>query len=430
MRITRLEASNIKRLVAVDVTPTGRLTVVGGKNRQGKSSVLDAIVYALAGKRQIPDKPLREGETEGKVTLHLDGDESRGLPPMIVERFFDEDGTTRLEIREDNSFGAQAPSPQAILDGLWSRSGFDPLHFLRLKPREQVDAIRKIIPGLDFEELDKDRKAIYDQRTTVNTESKALHTRAEGITISPDTPESEISVRELAEELRRRNAANQAKEALAQRKSELMRQVDGLTKESNAIRLQIEELRDTQAKKEAQAISLMDQVEAASKEAAVMPTFDTDEIVVQMEKAEELNELRRTALRKAELLAAAKTLDDQSKQLTDDIAAIDKRKADAISSAELPVPGLGFSADGLMLNGLPFEQASSAEQLEVAVAMALSGNPPLRVVLVHDGSLMDDETLARMAEVAERYDAQVWIERVSEGPECTVVIEEGVVKKL
>lgn len=134
-RIIRLQVENVKRIKAVDISPPASGTlVIGGANGAGKSSVLDAIMYALGGGRGIPDQPLRVGEKQGFVKVDL-GD-------LIVDRRFTEKGTTLVITSKD---GYEAPTPQKILDDLFSRFTFDPLAFSRDKPKDQLAVLRSLV---------------------------------------------------------------------------------------------------------------------------------------------------------------------------------------------------------------------------------------------------------------------------------------------
>ena len=114
--------------------------------------------------------------------------------------------------------------------------------------------------------------------------------------------------------------------------------------------------------------------------------------------------------------------------MTKQIADLDAKKKDALASAEFPVDGLGFNEHGVTFQDVPFEQASSAEQIRVSIAMAISGNPKLRVMRIMDGSLLDDENLGMIAASAAEHDMQVWVERVGTGAEIGVIIEDGAVQ--
>ena len=60
VKITQFEAENVKRIKALTLTPAENgLTVIGGRNNQGKTSSLDAIVWPWAGSATGP--PRRPG---------------------------------------------------------------------------------------------------------------------------------------------------------------------------------------------------------------------------------------------------------------------------------------------------------------------------------------------------------------------------------
>jgi hypothetical protein len=145
MKILSLQAENIKRLRAVEISPDGNLVEITGENGQGKTSVLDAIWWALAGSKPIQAAPIRKGAESGHITLNLG--------EMVVRRSFRlKDGgeyTTSLSV--ESADGARYQKPQDILNGLLDSLTFDPLHFARMQAREQFDALRKFVPGFDFE---------------------------------------------------------------------------------------------------------------------------------------------------------------------------------------------------------------------------------------------------------------------------------------
>ena len=398
MKIVRLAAENVKRLCAVEIKPDGSLVVIGGKNGAGKTSVLDSIMYALAGTKSIPSKPIRTGAKAGQIVVELDGD-----PPMTVTRKLTAAGGS-LEIKTADGF--KAPSPQKILDELCGKVAFDPLAFTRMKPRDQIGELRALV-GLDFSAVDTERKQLYDERTIANRQAKTLE--AQTVPVVPlDTPDEEVSVSDLVNKLVIAQDDNTTTELHQQNVTS--RQTD------------LDRLQATLTKAE----TMLAQAEA--KLAERPPIVDTAAIEQEIAAAEKTNEAVRAKQERKRLVGEYAAFSETSAALTDRIDQIDANKAAQLAGAEWPVPGLGFDEDGVTLNGLPFEQASSAEQLRVSVAMGLAVNPTLRVLLIRDGSLLDDEGLRMVAELAAERDGQVWIERVGEGAECSVVIEDGHVK--
>jgi DNA repair exonuclease SbcCD ATPase subunit len=416
MQITQLSVENVKRIQAVQITPDGNLVVIGGKNGAGKSSLLDAIMYALAGGRSIPSQPLRKGESRGKVEITLD--DAEGMPLTVV-RTFTAKGATQLTIKTGGGYAA--PTPQAILDELCGRLAFDPLAFTRQQPKQQADTLRRAV-GLDFTEQDKKRKQLYDERTTVNRETRNLSGQLDGMSLYGDVPAAEISITDLTAQLTERTDAarrNRAKQT-ALEAAELA--ADGQSK-------RVEDLATELAEAEAHLKELAVIVDRERKAAEDLEDEDTDDLREQIAGAEVVNAKVRSNRTRAEICDALDAKEADSKKLTAAIDQIDSAKQVALSEAAWPVEGLGFDADGVTLDGLPFEQASQAERLRVSVAMGVAMNPKLRIQLIRDASLLDEQSLAQLAELAEMHNTQLWLERVGDGEECAVIIEDGTVRK-
>ncbi len=417
MRILKLESENIKRLQAVEITPQGDVVQICGQNAQGKSSVLDSIAYALGGKRAVCDMPVRNGQDKARVVCELE--------ELIVSRTFTTAGGGSLVVSKRD--GSRLTSPQAILDKLTNNLTFDPLAFTKMDTKHQLDTLKGLV-GLDFTEQDQRRQALYDERTQINRDVKKLKANLEATPVHSDVPEKEISVSDLMQELRKRQEYNQANrqkreelQALDTRiekgegiEADLVRQIEEIQAKLDGTRTKLKELRQYRH-------SLGNEVQALT---------DSDEQAV-MDKisgAEKINSQVQSNRERKKLASELQDLESRSGSLTEQMQAIDDAKAQALQDASFPVPGLSFNETGVLLNGIPFSQASQAEQLRVSVAMGFSMNPELKVLLVRDGSLLDDSNLKLLAELAANHDGQVWLERVGEGDECAVIIEDGKVR--
>jgi len=172
-----LKAENIKKLVAVEITPSGSVIRITGKNASGKTSVLDSIFWALGGMKGIQAQPIRKGQTRAKVEIDLG--------EMTVKRIFNEGGTTSLTI--ENKDGLSFKSPQTMLDGLLGKLSFDPLAFMNLEPRKQFETLRQLT-GVDFSKLDGLRQRTYDERAATNRDVKRLEVQVEGMNVQADAP--------------------------------------------------------------------------------------------------------------------------------------------------------------------------------------------------------------------------------------------------
>src|SRR3984957_8598889 len=213
MKIVRFQAENVKKLRCVEINPDGSLVVIGGKNGNGKTSVLDSITMALAGKGAIPSKPVRDGEKEATIEIEMDDD-------FIIKRTIKPDGESKVEVRTKE--GAKYGSPQALLDGFAARFTFDPLAFKLMKPRDQVDLLKSVL-NLDFTNLDAERGETFDDRTVVNRQIRDAAGALAGMPKHDGVPEVEVSANEINAEIKRAQDCVRERERTA---AEIQKTVD------------------------------------------------------------------------------------------------------------------------------------------------------------------------------------------------------------
>jgi hypothetical protein len=426
LRIVKLEAANVKRLVAVEIKPDGSLVVVGGKNGAGKTSVLDSIAYALGGREALCDEPLRQGAKKGHVTVDLG--------EFTVRRTFTPEGggTLTVESRE----GAVFRSPQAMLDRLLGRLSFDPLAFARMEPKQQRETLRQLV-GLDFAALDAARAKHFEERTAINRDARMRESRLVAMPEHAGVPAEPIAMADLVAELDAAAVTERAASDAEMRAKAIFRDVETETAavasaEATVARLQRDldaarqKAADAKATEEAMRTKAVQAHDLAGQARAAV--IDPAPIRQRIADAEGTNAKARANAERARVAAELEEARARAGALTALIDALDADKAMQLAEAKFPVEGLAFDEGGVRLNGVPFSQASAAEQLRVSVAMGLAMNPRLRVLLIRDGSLLDDDSLALVAAMAAESDAQVWMERVGDGAECSVVIEDGAVR--
>lgn len=415
-KIIKLQAEHVKRLRVVEIKPDGNVIVIGGRNGQGKSSVLDAIEYALGGDPDDP-MPVHRGEAKAKVVVDL-GD-------LVVQRTFTAEGGTSLVVR--NKDGQKQNTPQAILDSLTGRLSFDPLEFARQKPDKQAETLRALV-GLDFAAHDKSRDAIFSKRTEVNREVKQYEARMVKMPQHGDAPAAEQSAAAILGQQRdasnknvdngkvrhaavsKRGAATSAMAAVAETERRLA-----------ALQADLERQREAAKNLDASAT-------AAEQAIASLKDEDLSVFEKQLVDVELGNQKFRDNAQRAEVVRQFKNKTAEAETLTSELEALDSKKRQLTTEARYPVDGLLFdTAGGVTLGGIPFQQCSSAEQLRVSVAIGIALNPKLRVLLIRDGSLLDEDSLKLLSELAAKADAQVWLERVGTDAATSVVIEDGAV---
>ncbi len=412
MKILRLEAENFKRLKAVDITPKGNLVQITGRNANGKTSVLDAIWAAVGGAAHLQVQPIRKGATKARIKLDLG--------EIVVTRQITPKGST---LTVENAEGLAYKSPQRMLDDLVGALSFDPLAFTRMKPREQFDQLRQIAQvDLDVEKVDSLNKRDFEQRTLVNRDLKTAQAQLEAL----PAPGPEVQAVDLAALVERQQGllAEQNRIQLAQQ------QRAGKERQAAGLRQELEQIRQTFTQKKAQLATLEEDLTNLFEELPPEALAEEVKAVAQdIRTAQQTNEAsaeaRRHEARRKELWEQVRDLETQAGALTESMEARSQAKMEAISRAKMPVPGLSLGEGRVIFNGVPFEQASSAEQLRVSVAVAIASNPKLRVIRIQDGSLLDDTSMQLLADMARENDMQVWIERVDASGQVGIVIEDG-----
>lgn len=417
-RIVRLTAENIKRLKAVSVTPSGAVVRIGGRNAQGKTSLMDCIAYALLGAGAAPAEPVRRGEKRAQIILETD--------ELTVTRKFTASGNTTLEVT--NKEGLRYNGPQGVLDKLTATLAFDPLSFCRADKRTQFRQLQELL-GIDTASIDARRKEVFERRTAKNREVKAMESVVNSL---PATGPARVEIRDLLDELTRAERANAAVDDLER---EVLETESALSQRRTALseaELELVRLKSLVARQEELILDRRQQVESARSGMAAAEgrlgtasKVDTAPIKERISEVERTNEAARKVEERRKKAADLTVLEDEAQMMTDHLKQLDEERAGLLARARMPVPGIGFEAEGVTLNGLPLEQASAAEQLKLGVAVACAMNPHMRVMLVRDGSLLDDDSMAMLEAMAEKHDAQIWVERVGDDGKCTVVIEDG-----
>jgi len=465
MKIISLQAENIKRLVAVEIRPDGNLVEITGRNGQGKTSVLDSLWWALVGTSSIQGAPIRKGETEARIRLDLG--------EIIVTRNFRRraaDGEVTTGLKVEGSNGASFKSPQGVLDALLGELSFDPLAFARMKPKDQFNALRKFVPGIDFDGIANLNRGDFERRADYNRFAKQERAAAAALIVPPGTPEEEIDEQALIDEISRAGEHNgdielrkerraQAREKITRLRNSVAGADEALNQFAAAraaardatiarIREQIRQLEQQAEEAAASCVADIDGQVTDAKRVTEECTREADDLQAKLDGAEPLPDpidvaalrarieearttngaVKRLQQRKAHEVRAGNA-EKQAEALTQEIDARNAAKQQAIASAAMPVTGIGFGEDQVLLNGVPFDQGSDAEQLQASVRIAAAMNPKLRVIRIRDGSLLDDEAMKNLAGFASEQDMQIWVERVDSSGTVGFVIEDGHVRK-
>lgn len=410
VKIMALEAENVKRIKAVALTPspTG-LTIVGGNNNQGKTSVLDALAWALGGDRFRPDAAQRDGAV---APAHLKVKLSNGV---VVER---KGKNSTLTVTDPTG----RRSGQQLLNAFIEPLALDLPRFMEASDKEKADILLRIIGiGTELHTRDLEIKALYDKRTFTGQLAAQKKHFAEELISYPDAPEEPVSASDLIrqqQEILARNGENQR----------LRQNLAGLEEKARVLADRRTQLEQTLALLVKEQTEVNESLYTARKSAENLQDESTAELEASIRDIEEINQKVRANLEKSRAEDEAARYASDYDKLTE---AITRKRADRmalLNGADLPLPELSVEDGALTYKGKHWRDMSGSDQLRVAAAIVRRLNPDCGFVLLDKLEQMDMTTLQEFSAWLEAEHLQAIATRVSTGSECQIIIEDGMVK--
>ena len=410
IKINQLEIENVKRIKAVKIEPkeTG-LTIIGGNNNQGKTSVLDAIAWALGGEKYKPSQAVREGSVV-PPNLHLVM--SNGL---VVER---KGKNSTLKVTDPN--GKKAG--QQLLNEFIEQLALDLPKFMNASGKEKADVLLQIIGvGPQLIELDQKEKELDQERLYVGRTADQKAKFAKEMTYYDDVPKELISPSELnrqQQEILARNGENERKRTAAV----------ALNAERNRLAKKVNALKEELERYQAQLIKVDHDMNIAYKTAEELHDESTAELEASIANIDEINRKIRANLDKEKAEDDAREYLANYEKLTGQIENIRQKRTALLDAAELPLAGLSVKDGELIYNGQKWDNMSGSDQLKVSTAIVRKLNPNCGFVLLDKLEQMDMQTLEAFGQWLEGEGLQAIATRVSTGDECSIIIEDGYIK--
>ena len=418
VKINTLELENVKRIRAVHLEPTENgLTVIGGKNGQGKTSVLDSIAWALGGNKFRPAAAQR---SESVVPLHLKITLSNGF---VVERS-GKNGSLKVIDPGGNKSGQQ------ILDSFIEQLALDLPKFMAMTDKEKADILLKIIGvGDKLYELENKEMLLYNRRTEIGRIADQKKKYAGELPIYSGVPTEPVSAIELIrqqQDILARNGENQRKR---DRVHQIEADANAMSKEISALNQELERLRETLRSKNVELTKLLADLETARRTTAMLHDESTAELEKNIADIDTLNQKIRANLEREKAEIDAETYQAEYDKLTREIETVRQTKTNLLKNADLPLPELSVKDGSLIYKGFSWNDMSSSEQMKVATAIIRKLNPQCGFVLLDKLEQMDSDTLEEFGKWLEAEGLQAIATRVSTGDECSVIIEDGYIKQ-
>ena len=449
MSIKRLEISNFKRINFMEIEdPAADVVEIHGKNAQGKSSILEAIEFALMGDRKKGDRPLKDGQAKGHIIVETD--------EFRAEKKFHKalkDGALKTSLYVyDKGDGSLVQQPQTFLNKLLGHSSVDGTEFIMMEPAKRVEILKEAL-AIDFDALDKETKRLYQERLIAGREQSQLEGQLHEYKDVPSTiPTARESKAILADIKVLDPLFDRERDEKKKREEEevLLKNLDREiatvsqnfhknveiidTKENDIARLKmdIEGLREVQ-----QRISGKKNQLKKTREKLITKMSEGYKVPLEiLKKRQALEvELKESALN-AQMHERKRRREDLNQRLSDKINEkngytrkmneINEEKKEVLRKANFPLEGLTFGETDIHLNGIPFGNLSTAEQIRISAAINMMINPQLKIMKLAEGSLLDDDAMVELRKLSQEYGFQVFVESVSRNVnQNALIISEG-----
>lgn len=410
VKINKLEIENVKRVKAVMIEPTANgLTILGGNNNQGKTSVLDSIAWALGGNKFKPSKPTREGSMNPpSLRVEL----SNGL---IVER-----KGKNSDLKVTDPSGGRAG--QQLLDSFVEEFALNLPKFMESTPKEKAATLLRIIGvGDKLYALDNQESQLYNERLTIGRVADQKKKFAAEQPQYPEAPNDLVSIADLITQqqaILARNGEN-AQKRLNQEK---------IKNELHQSEARLAQLKEAFAAEEAVHEKLMGDYIIANKSIEDLVDESTAEIEQSIANIEEINRKVRANLDKAKAEEDAAEFAAKYEALSVEIQKVRDERSQLLESADLPLPGLSVEDGELVFEGQKWDNMSGSQQLRISTAIVRKLKPDCGFVLLDKLEQMDLPTLTEFGQWLESVGLQAIATRVSSGEECQIIIEDGYVK--
>jgi hypothetical protein len=439
--IIRVQAANFKNIRAIDITPNRYLTKISGANEAGKTSALDAVFYGLLGRKTLPTNLIRQGQRKGAITIET-------TTHLITRTLDEKGGSLQIEVK---ATGNLLKAPDDWLEGIAGSLGFDPLKFMRMRPEEQFQTLKQLVPlAADVDDLELRNETDAETITRRKAEAKRLEAARDHISVDKTMPAEPIDVGELLKHSREAADFNQQIERDKRSREDFEREHEQMRQSAKERAEKLLQLRWEIERVEKSMRQDLDRLQEMTDEESKWKTLpeprDRSAIDTQITEANLRNQAISTnnankAQRESfegQVEAIKKDIDT----LEDEVRGRKLAIAKALDTAQFPVPGLSFEtmAEGsggrerknpkkiITYHGVPLADSSTAQQIRVSTAIGMANKPELRFLLIREGSLLDDKNMAILEEMAHEHDFQILLECVDTTGKVGIYMEEGAVK--
>ena len=468
MRATKIKIRNLFGISETELD--GRSIEVTGDNGKGKTSIIDAIRYALTNTSNR-EYIVKNGESEGEIIVETD-------TGLCIDR---RKRTNQSDYKSVKENGKETSSPESLLRSLFTPLQLDPVEFTQMSKNEQNRIILDLIEfdwdlnwikekfgeipeGVNYEQnilqvlndIQAENGKYFQERQDINREIRNRKAFIEDIAKGlHDDYHAEVwedyelgeTYKKIAEIKKNNDVIERAKafvenydnkirglqaekeikvsgieKEVSNERTMLVSSIEKMKAEINAAEDKLKTLEDRQNDKikvveseyKEKVAKLGADIETAMQYAD-KPIIDCSDLEDEASEAEEMIKHLKEYDRMKKMDEELKKLIKASDELTRKIELARRLPGEILQTATIPIEGFSVK-DGIpLINGLPVSNLSEGEQLSLCVDVALSKPNSLQIILIDGAEKLSDSNREKLYEKCKEKGLQFIATRTTNG---------------
>lgn len=449
MKIVKLRIKNMFGISAYEAD--GKSAELTGKNGTGKTSVLDAIKYALTNKSDR-EYVIKNGENEGEIYIETDSG-------LSIDRKI---RTGMSDYKSVKNGKDTVGSPEAFLKTIFTTLQLNPMEFIAMDKKQQnaiildmiqydwsLDTIKEwfgeIVPDINYEQnilavlndIQAENGYYYQHRQDINRDIRAkravvtdigeslptdydgakwenadigdLYTKIERIRkMNSEIEKAQAIIKNHDQKIRGFQADREVKLAALDR--EMSSEEKNISTELASLEERIKALKDKKAglaSKKAdkeKAIESEYKASVAEFEAETTNYADlakkeitpVDELIAEASETEKMKSHVGEWKRMLSIQEEIAELETESKALTEKIEKARSLPGEILETAQIPIDGLSVKDGIALIHDLPISNLSEGEKLDLAVDVSIQNPAGLQIVLLDGTEKLSNENRERL----------------------------------
>ncbi len=295
-----------------------------------------------------------------------------------------------------------------------------------LKEQEEIFKHNRAIDDFN-EQIGELETEIKDTPKAIEDYAKRMDEHIKGSNQELDKIKSSTikTIKETAEEMESTNERRKQQiETLKQEITDLVKKtrdkIKSLDEDSQKeINLIVEDIKHTEKEKDAatkdknaELDKIKQDFEDKKKQSESMEKKSTESLTEELVKIKEYSKLKSKYDRREVLMTEKNELQGRHDELDSNVEAARQKKLDKIKAAKTPAKGLEVTDDGILIDGIPFEQQSKSRKIKLTMEISIELKQDIATMIIEDVKVIGEKMKNELIEMENKKGIQLLFEKI------------------